>query len=77
MAGNLSGALLHELAEALTAIDSYAAAARNLAAGEHADKEAALAGTLDHLSAQVRRALDAVRRLRALLHPTGGGERSG
>ncbi len=78
MAGDLSSApLLHELAEALTAIDNYAAAARSLAAGKRSQNEVALAGTLERLIGQVRRAMDAMRQLRALLNPTDGGEREG
>jgi phosphoglycerate-specific signal transduction histidine kinase len=77
MAGKLSSTLLHELAEALTAIDNYAAAARSLAGGERAQKEAELAATLEHLTGQVRRGLGAVRQLRALLHPKDAGEHEG
>ncbi len=67
-------ALLHELAEALTAVENYASVARSLAGGPHQDEPPGLAAALERLNAQVRRAVEALRRLRALMPPLDSEE---
>lgn len=58
-------ALLHELAEALTAIEGYVAGAQHLSNRSHGEN-AQIAGVLERLADQAKRAADAVRQLQAL-----------
>ncbi len=62
-AGRMAAALAHELNQPLTALTSYAASARRLAAGESVPREP-LAGALDRLVAEAQRAAQVVRRMR-------------
>ena len=75
-AGRMAAALAHELNQPLTAVTSYAAAARRIAADAPAPSPA-LAGALDRLVAEAHRAAQVVRRMRDFfrtgsveLHPT-------
>lgn len=65
-AGQMAGALAHELSQPLTAVANYARAGQLLAAAGDAER-ARLADTLDRLVAESRRAADVVRRLRDFL----------
>lgn len=56
---------LHELAEALTAIQNYASAAQYLARKQHFEAPPELDGALDRLTKEVRRAVNVLRRLQA------------
>ncbi len=56
---------LHELAEALTAIQNFASAAQHLARKQHAEAPPELDAALDHLTKQVQRAVIVLRRLQA------------
>jgi len=62
-AGRMAAALAHELNQPLTALTSYAAAARRIASGEEVPREP-LAGALERLVAEAQRAAQVVRRMR-------------
>lgn len=70
-------ALLHELTEALTAIENYARGAQHLAAGQGSEDPGRLVGALEHLIEQVHRAANAMRRFRSLLVPPDADEEGG
>lgn len=72
-ASNTSRALLHELAEALTAIQSYVAGARHLAHGQRSEVTTELADALERLSEEVQRATDVLRRFRIALRSLDTG----
>jgi signal transduction histidine kinase len=65
-AGQMAGALAHELSQPLTALANYARAGQLLVAAGP-DERPRLAETLDKLVAESRRAADVVRRLRDFL----------
>lgn len=67
---------LHELAEALTAIQNYATAAQHLAHKQHSEATTELAGALDRLTKEVRRAVIVLRRLQASFRTSDAGERA-
>jgi signal transduction histidine kinase len=62
-AGRMAAALAHELNQPLTALTSYAAAARRIASGADVPREP-LAGALERLVAEAQRAAQVVRRMR-------------
>jgi two-component system, LuxR family, sensor kinase FixL len=62
-AGRMAAALAHELNQPLTALTSYAAAARRIASGDDVPREP-LAGALERLVAEAQRAAQVVRRMR-------------
>lgn len=65
-AGQMAGALAHELSQPLTALANYARAGQLLVAAGPAERPR-LADTMDKLVAESRRAADVVRRLRDFL----------
>jgi hypothetical protein len=65
--GEQLSALLHELAEPLTALENYSAAARRLFESEAGGSDAKIKEILDKISCQARRAGEIVPQLRRLL----------
>jgi len=66
---------LHELAEALTAIQNYARAAQNLASRQHSEANPELVNSLERLAEGARRAVRVLRHLQASIRAADPGER--